>query len=176
MQKKLSFILSFMVFVSFISSSRSDAGFGDWSATKKVGMLAGVCSILGAGQYAKNLNEEYAKEKKAPDAKMTAVKIATGGLLLVGSDILLFDTHDTQDNLLKLAAFGASLLAGTDMVANGVKYIPCLGGILTGPIDKHGEETKDAGAAARVLLTYVPLRDTLLGYFGSKSSSSLIVK
>ena len=167
--KKLSFILSFVVFASFISFSRSNAGINDWSATKKVGMIAGVCGLLGLGRYVENLNKEYAKEEKAPDAHMTTVKIVTGGALWIGSDVLLFDTHDTRDNLLKLAAFGGSLLAGTDIVANGVKHVPCLGGILTGPIDKHGAEVKDAGAAARILLTYVPLRDTLLQYFGSKS-------
>jgi hypothetical protein len=166
MQKKLSIIFNIVLFISLTSATKSNAFLKEWSTTKKVGMLIGTFGLLAAGRYAENLNKDYAKKEKKPDLHMAGVKIISGATLLVGSDILLFGTNDTGSNLIKLGVFGVSLVAGSDTVAKVLKEVPCIGGLLTGPINKHGEEEKETGAAARILLTYVPLRKLALNFFG----------
>jgi|GEM_PF-2099343 len=170
MQKKLLFVLSTVLFFNVVSVCGVETSIKDWPTSQKIGFFIGVGALLAAGKYAEKMNAEYTKQAKKPDAKMAAVKIATAGVVLLGSDILFFNTGSMGENLIKLAVFGISLGAGSDQVAEALSYIPCIGGILTGPIDRNGAEVKEAGAAARVLLTYLPLRGLALHLFGYSDS------
>lgn len=156
------------------SFTNSFSAFNEWETSQKVVTMIGFFSLLGAGNYADNLNKEYIKKRKKPDPYMAAIKVATAATTLIGFDILVLgETGSTGENLIKLGAFGASLFAGSDTVANILSHIPCVSGILTGPINENGEEVKETGAAARVLLTYVPLRKFALDFFGYNSKKSV---
>jgi hypothetical protein len=68
------------------------------------------------------------------------------------------------------------LAAGSDIVAHSLNYITtefvdagALSACLTGPI-VDGNEVKDSGTAARVLLMYCPLRDYVVEAFKNSPS------
>lgn len=157
MQKKL-VALSLVLFAA-LNSSVVYAGESSFSGIKAAVVLGGLGSITLAGNKATAMNEEYSKNKKAPDFKMRATKSVGAAVMLVGGDILLGNTSDTKLNLAKLAAFSVSLLAITDTAADVVRAIPLVGGLLTDPVDHHGKEVRDSGAYARGLLLYIPLRE-----------------
>lgn len=165
MQKKLSLALSIMLFAGLTTSVNAD-----WSGAKKVASIAGVCLILGGGQYVDKMNKEYATERKDPDLKLALAKSTAAAAMLIGVDMLLND-HDTAQNLVKIGAFTVALAAGTDTVAHVVNNIPSVGAILTGPI-VDGKEVKDSGAAARVIISYMGLRQWGLNTLAEVTSSS----
>jgi hypothetical protein len=153
MKKNLSLVVSFALLTSLTHGVNAANG---WTSTKKIATVAGICIILGGGQYVEQLNKEYADQKKDPDLKLALAKSAAAAALLVGTDMLVND-HDTTQNLVKIGAFTIALMAGSDTVAHAVKRIPSVGAILTGPI-VDDKEVKDSGAAARIIMAYVPLR------------------
>ena len=153
MQKKVSLALSIMLLTGLTNSVNATNG---WSATKKAVTVAGICCIIGAGRYVEGMNKEYANNRKDPDWQLAVAKTGAAAGLLIGTDMLLND-HNTAENLVKIGAFTVALAAGTDTVAHAVKHIPSVGAILTGPI-VDGKEVKETGAAARIVMAYVPLR------------------
>jgi hypothetical protein len=163
MQKKLSFALSIMLLTGLTNSVNA----ADWSGIKKFAVVAGVIGVFAGGQYADEMNKEYARTRKDPDAQLALVKSAAGATMLLGADMILHE-HDTAENLAKIAAFTIALSAGSDTVAHGINYVAGLvhaervSACVTGPI-VDGKEVKESGAAIRVLAVYVPLRDKFLG-------------
>jgi hypothetical protein len=164
MQKKLSIVLSVMLLTGLNNSVKADA-----SAIKKAVIVAGLGTIVGAGQYAANMNEEYSRNKKDPDARMRATKALGAAVTLIGADLILNDSS-TAENLVKIGAFSLALLATTEPVANVVREVPVIGGLLTDPIDENGNEKKDFGAIARFALVFIPVRDFLLSHVAIKKS------
>jgi len=176
MQKKLSLALSFMLLTGLTNSVNAAGG---WSATKKAATIAGICIVLGGGQYVEKMNKEYADARKDPDLTLALTKTGAAAGLLIGTDMLMND-HNTAENLVKIGAFTVALAAGSDTVAHAVKHIPSIGAILTGPI-VDGKEVKDAGAAARIVMAYIPLRQMGLDALkkaglGSYSESNIKIK
>ncbi len=167
MQKNILAILSFMLLVGStnVSLAKDDA----WTPLKKVCIIAGVTSIATMGKYTSDMNKEYSKTNKKADLKMRTAKVIGAASLLLGTDLLTGDTSNTYKNLAKITAFGIASVAVTDTVANIVREIPGVGGLLTDPVDENGKEVKDLGAAARVLLLYVPVAALAVSAVSSSS-------
>jgi hypothetical protein len=163
MQRKLAFLLNVVLFGGLTSSLRADR-----TPLEKIAITGLVGGLLYGGNKAQQMNEEYSKKHKKPDMKMRLTKTALAAGTIVGMDILLGD-NDTKQNLVKLGALSLGLAAATEPVANVVRQVPIIGGLLTDPVDEEGEEIKDFGAIARFAVVYVPLREAGLKIFCSKA-------
>lgn len=137
----------------------------EFGTLRKVAAAAGIGAVLFAGNKAKQLNEEYTKEKKRPDLKMRLWKAVGGMAIIVGTDILTGDMADTRKNMIKMGAATIALFAVvTPAVAKAARHIPVVGGYLTDPYKpaninkgKGERERTDGGAFIRGLLFYMPL-------------------
>ena len=124
--------------------------------------LAKVAFGLGlaaGGNYAQKMNEEYSRENKDPDTTMLITKGALAVGTTIGLDILTGDLDSAPEMAVKVGALLLALGTQTQFVADLVRPIPFIGGLITDPVDKNGKEKKSFGAAVRLVAVYVPLRN-----------------
>ena len=160
MQKKLAFILN----VTLLSGLANAIIAKD--EIRKV-VIMGSLAVLGTGgHYLQQMNDEYSRKNKKTDLKMRLTKagLAAGSILAV--DLLTGDKSSTSENIAKIAAATVAMAATTQPVADVLRPIPLIGGLLTDPVDENGDERKDIGAVARFALVYIPLRSLAVQYFG----------
>lgn len=163
MQKKLGLFLNVILLSSTINTLKAK------DELRKV-FIMGSLAVLGTGgHYLKQMNDEYSKENKKTDLRMRLTKagLAAGSILAV--DILTGDKSSTGENIAKIAAATVAMAATTQSVADVLRPIPLIGGLLTDPVDEYGEERKDIGAVARFALVYIPLRSIAVNSFGSSN-------
>ena len=162
--KKIKLIYS-LLFVSSISLQAID--------TVAIEKLASIIAVVGAGGAAismKEMNEEYSRLEKRPDAKMRGRKTLGAMGLVLGMDLLMskgnfFSWKGSLESLAKIVSFGVAMLATTEPVARFCRNTPLLShlsGFLTDPVDADGHEIKDFGATARFAFVYIPLRNIAL--------------
>ena len=164
MQKKLAFLLNVALLGGLTNSLKAD------NEIKKIAILGSLASI-GAGAYhLDNLNKEYSKKNKKPDLQMRLIKAATAAGSILAVDVLTDDTSTTKQHLAKIGVAFIAMAATTKPVADTLRPIPLLGGLLTDPIDEDGDERKDIGAIARFALAYIPLRQAVVHFFPNTAS------
>lgn len=139
------------------------------SNLEKIALGVAVATIAGGGKYAEQMNEEYSKADKDPDLKMRCTKALVTSAAIIGIDIVSGDNTNTGRNIAKVGCVLAASLAATQLVADVVRPIPLIGGILTDPVDENGKEQKDFGALSRFALAHIALRKIVLPYFPGKS-------
>jgi len=168
MQKKLLFLLNITLLGSTTSFVKAEK-----SVLEKICIVGGIGALVYGGNEAQQMNEEYSKKHKKPDWNMRIKKTLLSAGTIVGTDLLLADTNDTGKNLVKLGAFSFGLLATTEPVAELVRQVPIIGGLLTDPVDEDGDEIKDFGAITRFAVTYMPVRELGLKYAAPALNSLL---
>jgi hypothetical protein len=161
MKKNLLFLLN-IALLGFVNIVKADR-----TPLEKIVITGVVGGLLYGGIKAEQMNKEYSKKHKKPDLYMRGAKTLLAGGTIVGMDILLGD-NDTKQNLVKLGALSVGLFATTEPVAEIIREIPIIGGLLTDPVDEDGDEIKDFGAISRFAVTYMPLREAGLKYFCSQ--------
>jgi hypothetical protein len=166
MQKKLAFLLNVALLSGLAHSLKAD---GEINKLFTIGAIAGLGY---GGHYLQQMNDEYSKKNKKPDNKMRFAKTVTAAGAILAADILTGDTNTTNQHLAKIAVAGVAMLATTQPVADALRPIPLIGGLLTDPVDEDGDERKDAGAIARFALTYIPLRQAVVQVFPSAGSNT----
>ena len=129
------------------------------STPEKIATLVTLSVTVSGGYRAEQLNEEYTRYNKRPDTHMRLIKLGLIGATAFGLDYYLGDGKNIPRDLGRVAALGISYLATSQVVADFVKQIPVISGLLTDPIDKHGNEMTDIGAYGRGVLTYIGLRE-----------------
>lgn len=163
MQKNLSLALSIMLLTG-LTNSISAINSSD------VSKIAFGIALAAGGNYAQKMNEEYSKENKDPDETMMLTK----GLLAVGTtvglDILTGELGSAPEMAVKVGALLVALGAQTQLVADLVRPIPFIGGLITDPVDANGKEKKSFGAAVRLVAVYVPLRNKGLQFVRSSNT------
>ena len=164
MQKKLSLALTFIALAGLTNSVKAQ------DEIKKVLIMGSLATLGYGGHCLQQMNDEYSKANKKPDMnlRLTKTALAAGSILAV--DILTGDTSSTSQHLAKIAVATIAMAATTQPVADALRPIPLLGGLLTDPVDEDGDERKDIGAIARFALTYIPLRQTAVKMFPNVES------
>ncbi len=155
MNRKLALLLNIVVC----------AGACSLKAEGEIRKLATIGAIAGlgyGGHHLQQMNEEYSRKNKKPDNQMRFAKIATAMGAILAVDVLTGETSTTNQHLAKVAVAGVAMLATTQPVADVLRPIPLIGGLLTDPVDEDGDERKDIGAIARFALAYIPLRQAAL--------------
>lgn len=163
MQKQLSLTLAIVLLASsthYLNAVKSNL--------EKLAIGVSLATIAGGGTYANNMNEEYTKEQKDPDAKMRITKAIVTSAAIIGIDIVSGDNTNTGRNIAKVGCVLVASLAATQPVADVIRPIPLIGGILTDPVDENGKEQKDFGALSRFALAHIALRKVVLPFFPSK--------
>jgi hypothetical protein len=158
MQKKLLLTLCSLSLIGSITNINTGL-----STPEKIVSLVALAAIAGGGNHATELNRLYSEQGKAPDAYMRFTKTACLSTAVLGLDYFTSECNTMQD-LGKVFAYGLSLFAASPTAANIIRPIPCLGGILTDPVDRvTGEETHpDSGAYGRGLLAYIGMRELVI--------------
>lgn len=134
---------------------------------KKLATIGAIASLGYSGHYLQQLNEKYSRENRKPDNSMRLTKTITAAGAILAIDILTGDTSTTEQHLAKIAVAGIAMAATTQPVADVLRPIPLVGGLLTDPVDEDGDERKDMGAIARFALAYIPLRQAVVKVFPS---------
>ncbi len=158
MQKKLAFLLNVALLGGLTNSLRADG------EIKKLCTIGAIAGLGYGGHYLQQMNDEYSKKNKKSDNKMRLAKTMTAMGALVATDILTGETSTTNQHVAKVAAAGIAMLATTQPVADALRPIPLIGGLLTDPVDEDGDERKDIGAIARFALIYIPLRNAVVTF------------
>lgn len=160
MQKKLSLALSIMMFAGITNSVNAAK-----SNIQKAIIGASLVTIASGGAYANDMNAEYSRKKKRPDAKMRIVKSGVLAATIIGIDVILGDDKNTARNVAKVGCVLASMLAASQTVADVIRSIPLVGGVFTDPVDENGNEQTDTGAFSRFAIAHVAIRKAVLPYF-----------
>jgi hypothetical protein len=165
MHKRLALLLNIVVFGG-VYSLKAD---GEIKKLFTIGALAGLGY---GGHHLQQMNEEYSRKNKKPDSQMRFAKIATAMGAILAVDVLTGETSTTNQHLAKVAVAGVAMLATTQPVADVLRPIPLVGGLLTDPVDEDGDERKDIGAIARFAIAYIPLRQAALSILSNSGSIS----
>ncbi len=164
MQKKLSFILSIMLLTGLTNFVKAE------DEIKKLLIIGSLATLGYGGHCLQQMNDEYSKKNKKPDMQMRLTKTALAAGSILAVDILTGDTSTTQQHLAKIGVAAIAMAATTQPVADVLRPIPLIGGLLTDPVDEDGDERKDIGAIARFALAYIPLRQLAVKCFPSVQS------
>jgi hypothetical protein len=164
MQKKLALLLNSALLGGFANSLKAQ------DEIRKVATMGAIAGLGYGGHYLQQMNDEYSRKNKKPDNHMRLAKIATAAGAILAVDILTGETSTTNQHIAKVLVAGIAMAATTQPVADVLRPIPLVGGLLTDPVDEDGDERKDIGAVARFALAYIPLRQAVVGIFPSTAS------
>jgi hypothetical protein len=160
MQKKLLFFLNVTLLGSTTSFVKAEG------ELVKLAVLGSLATIVTGGHFITQMNDDYSRMDKKPDLKLRLAKAVVAGGTFAAVDILMGDTRTTSESLAKILAGTATTIFTTAKPLTEVlRIIPVVGGILTDPIDKQGDERKDIGAFARFALVYFALRQGAISLF-----------
>lgn len=162
MQKKLSLALSIVLLTGLTNSIKAEG-----EIIKKLIIVGSLATLGYGGHCLQQMNDEYSKKNKKPDMQMRLTKTALAAGSILAVDILTGDTSTTNQHLAKIAVAAIAMAATTQPVADVLRPIPLIGGLLTDPVDEDGDERKDIGAIARFALAYIPLRQGVVKIFPS---------
>ena len=153
--------LSYILLCSILVGSNLSANL---PITKEAAMgLCTLIAVVSLGKQADQLNEEYTKKNRKPNFKLAIRKIGSLWLTTVALECVCNRKDDSCAKAKNLAIKSILLLGtlpfATDTVANHLRPIPIIGGLLTDPVDKeNGKECKHMGAYIRALLPYLVAR------------------
>jgi len=162
MQKKLLRALTVVIIAGLGNSIQAE------NEIKKLAIVGSIATLGYGGHCLQQMNDEYSKNNKKPDIQMRTTKMALAAGSIVAVDMLTGDTSTVSQDLAKIAVAAVAMAATTQPVADVLRPIPLVGGLLTDPVDEDGDERKDIGAIARFALVYIPLRYNVVQLFPNK--------